>query len=96
LPYGTRRPFCSGVLEHVDDYRSALAEISRILKPGAVLLLGTPFRQSLHMAPYDYWRFTEFGVRELLKDSFDIIEVAAIDESQAGFPSAYWTKAIKR
>ena len=43
--------FCSGVLEHVDDFHAALAEITRILAPGGTLLLGLPFRQAIHDEP---------------------------------------------
>ena len=52
--------FCCGVLEHVDDCYRSMDEISRILAPGGILLLGLPFRQGIHMEPNDYWRFTEF------------------------------------
>jgi SAM-dependent methyltransferase len=88
--------FCSGVLEHVDDFLSALAEITRVLRPGGVLLLGTPLRQPIHMSPNDFWRFTEFGLRRLLAEDFDLMEIAAIDERQPGFPAAYWTKAVRK
>lgn len=89
--------YCSGVLEHVDDYLAGLAELTRVLKPGGTLLLGLPFRQALHLAPTDYWRFTEFGVRFMLERAgYDVVDVTAIDESVPGFPAAYWTRATKK
>ena len=88
--------FCSGVIEHVDDYSAALKEITRILKPGATLLLGLPFRQPLHMAPLDYWRFTEYGIKFLLQQDYEIEELVPIDDdSVKRFPAAYWVKAKK-
>lgn len=88
--------YCSGVLEHVDDYQAGLNEITRILKDGGILLLGLPFRQSIHMKPNDFWRFTEFGIRFLLKDHYEILELAPLDQSPGEeFPAAYWTKARK-
>lgn len=88
--------FCSGVLEHVDDYRSGLKEITRILKCGGILLLGLPFRQSIHLAPNDYWRFTEYGIKYMLQDDYKILELTPIDNSVSGFPVAYWVKAKKQ
>lgn len=88
--------FCSGVLEHVDDYRAGLAEITRVLKPGGILLLGLPFRQAIHLPPDDFWRFTEFGIRDLLKNNYDILELVGMDQSVPNFPATYWVKARKR
>lgn len=85
--------FCSGVLEHVDHVFKAVLEIHRVLKPGGVLLLGLPFRQPIHLAPHDFWRFTEYGVRTLLKDGFSIEKLEAVDENEPGFPAAYWCLA---
>ena len=90
--------YCSGVLEHVDDFHVGLEELTRILKPAGVLLLGLPFRQAIHMAPHDFWRFTEHGIRYLLKKSYEIEDLAAIDlDGKSGdrFPASYWVKARK-
>lgn len=87
--------FCSGVLEHVDDYVSALAQIRRVLRPGGVLLLGVPFRQPIHLPPTDYWRFTEFGVKHLLKDGFEKVTITPVNESVPSFPAAYWVEATR-
>lgn len=88
--------FCSGVLEHVDDFHSAFDEITRVLKTQGVLLLGLPFRQPIHMGSQDFWRFTEWGIKHLLKDAYTITEMAEIDPKKgAEFPAAYWFKATK-
>ena len=76
--------------------QAAARELTRVLKAGATLLLGLPFRQAIHLAPHDYWRFTEFGVRHLLHEHYDILEIAPVDDSVKGFPAAYWTKAKKK
>ncbi|WP_322757186.1 class I SAM-dependent methyltransferase [Synechococcus sp. CBW1107] len=87
--------YCSGVLEHVDDFRQGLKEITRILVPGGTLLLGLPFRQAIHMQPYDFWRFTEFGIRFMLEPSFLVEELKAIDADDPLNPAAYWVRATK-
>ncbi|MCZ6778005.1 MAG: class I SAM-dependent methyltransferase [Acidobacteria bacterium] len=88
--------YCSGVLEHVEDYRAGLDELTRILKVGGILLLGLPFRQAIHMSPQDFWRFTEYGIRHLLRGSYEVITMVPIDRKRGReFPSAYWVKARK-
>ncbi len=88
--------FCSGVLEHVDDFPAALSEITRILSPGGVLLLGVPFRQPLHDEPGDFWRFTRYAIEFLLRGRYSISEIREIDADQRNNPAAYWTRAVKR
>jgi SAM-dependent methyltransferase len=88
--------FCSGVLEHVDDYQSGLNEITRILKKNGVLLVGLPFRQAIHMPPQDFWRFTEYGIKYLLQDNYEIDSLVKMDVDKSGYPASYWTRARKR
>jgi SAM-dependent methyltransferase len=84
--------FVSGVLEHVDDVWSAVRECGRILKRGGWLLLGVPFWQPIHRAPQDFWRFTEYALRYLLR-GFVIDDLVAIGPSLS--PGSYWVKAFK-
>jgi SAM-dependent methyltransferase len=54
-------------IEHLPEPGSALAEIARVLKPGAPLLLAAPHEWETHQAPHDYFRFTRFGLLYLLE-----------------------------
>jgi SAM-dependent methyltransferase len=54
------------VLEHVFDFRSAIRNIHRALKPDGKLILSVPFFYPLHDLPHDYWRFTKWSlIKEL-------------------------------
>jgi SAM-dependent methyltransferase len=55
------------VLEHVFNPDEFLAEINRVLKPGGRLLLTVPFVWDEHEQPYDYARYSSFGLRVLLE-----------------------------
>jgi len=88
--------YCSGVLEHVDDVPAAIAELTRVLRPGGCLLLGLPFRQAIHLAPNDFWRFTGYGIRKLLEPAYEIAALDGMDAEDPDFPAAYWTRALKR
>jgi len=66
---------CTEVLEHLHTPHLAISEMYRILKPGGLLLLTTRFIFPLHSSPVDYYRFTKYGLRHLLKD-FEILELS--------------------
>ena len=56
------------VLEHVRDPKRVVAEFIRVLKPSALVYIAVPFNIPFHSSPDDYYRWTEVGLRELLKD----------------------------
>lgn len=69
---------CTQVLEHLPDPLAAIQELSRILKPGGELFLTTNFLFPIHGEPYDFFRFTNFGLEYLCKESgFTDIRIVA-------------------
>ncbi len=60
---------CTQVLEHVPEPGMVLKELYRVLKPGCALWISAPLFFSEHQAPYDYFRFTQFGFRYLLEQA---------------------------
>lgn len=62
-------------LEHVPNPNIIVAEWSRVLKDGGLLLITVPFMWPEHEMPYDYQRFSSSGLRLLLERSyFEIVE----------------------
>ena len=57
------------VFEHVPHFWTATREISRLLKPGGVLLFTVPFSYAFHPSPGDFWRFSPMAVVHLLESS---------------------------
>lgn len=58
--------FSSEVFEHVFNLEAVLSELYRVLKPGAQMLITAPFSWEEHEQPYDFARYTSFGLRHLL------------------------------
>lgn len=56
------------LLEHVSDPQVILKEACRVLRPGGMIYISTPFILGYHSMPGDYYRWTLEGLRELLKD----------------------------
>jgi SAM-dependent methyltransferase len=58
---------CTQLLEHVTEPQATLQEIQRVLRKGGHLLLSAPQSWRLHEQPYDYFRYTRYGLEYLLQ-----------------------------
>lgn len=58
------------VLEHVEDIESMFSEIRRVLKKSGKLLITAPLIWPEHEVPYDFCRWTSFGISNLLEKNF--------------------------
>jgi SAM-dependent methyltransferase len=56
---------CTEVLEHAEDPVVLVAEMHRVSRRGGTLLATVPFSARVHHAPYDYHRFTRFGLARM-------------------------------
>jgi SAM-dependent methyltransferase len=68
---------CTEVLEHTVDPVAALGEFARVLAPGGVAFISTPFLRPMHEEPHDYHRFTPWGLRAIAEGSGLIVEQIA-------------------
>ncbi len=62
------------VLEHLREPQIALEELARVVRPGGLLYLQTPFIIGYHAAPADYWRFTNEGLAAMLQRAGLVVE----------------------
>lgn len=68
--------FCSEVFEHVFNLEEIIVEIKRVMKDGGKMLITVPFAWHEHEVPYDFGRYTSFGIRYLLeKNGFEIADL---------------------
>ena len=56
------------VLEHTPNPAEVLAELHRILRPGGQLHMTTPFVWELHELPFDFFRYTAWGLERVLRE----------------------------
>jgi SAM-dependent methyltransferase len=70
---------CIQVLEHIQNPLDVLRELERVLQPDGLLFLSVPQSWPQHQKPFDFYRYTSFGLRYLLeKAGFYICSIKPI------------------
>ncbi|MFN3306952.1 MAG: class I SAM-dependent methyltransferase [Candidatus Kapaibacteriota bacterium] len=70
------------VLEHLSEPEIFLRESFRILKRGGFMFIGVPFQWWIHEQPYDFFRYTPYGLYYLMKKvGFHVLSI----EPYSGF-----------
>jgi len=67
------------VFEHVFELDHTLQEINRVMKPGGKILLSAPFVFMEHEIPYDFARYSSYGMRAVLERNG--FQVLALDKT---------------
>lgn len=66
----------SEVFEHIFNLESIVKELCRVLKPGGGLIVTVPFVWNEHEVPYDFGRYTSFGITDLLeRNGLKVVEL---------------------
>ena len=86
---------CTEVLEHVLDPFAAVREIRRLLKPGGHAFITTPFNFRIHGPLPDCWRFTEHGLRALLKD-FTIVSLEQVATADRDLMPVHYRVVVRK
>ena len=60
---------CTQVMEHLPDPAAALRQMHAALRPGGTLWLTAPLYFEEHEQPYDFYRYTRFGLRHLFEQA---------------------------
>lgn len=69
----------SNTIEHIPNTEHLLAEANRILVPGGTIIGTVPFLITVHQAPYDFNRYTDFALACFLENAgFTDIEVVPL------------------
>ena len=63
---------CTEVIEHVEDPKAFVAELRRVLKTNGTLVATIPFSARVHYEPFDYQRFTLWGLKQLFAEFRDV------------------------
>jgi SAM-dependent methyltransferase len=67
---------CTEVLEHLSDPAICIQEMARVLRQGGHLILTTPQIWHLHEEPYDFFRFTRYGLTHLCSGAgLEVVEI---------------------
>jgi SAM-dependent methyltransferase len=57
------------VLEHLPDPSAALRELYRVTKAGGQIICTCPLFYEEHQKPYDFYRYTQFGLKKVFTDA---------------------------
>lgn len=64
---------CIQVLEHLPEPWIVIKEFNRVLKSDGIIFMSLPHSVPIHQEPYDFYRYTKYGLSFLLNtNGFDI------------------------
>jgi SAM-dependent methyltransferase len=83
---------CTEVLEHVPDPEGALGELRRILKPGGLAVVTTPFLYPLHEEPWDFQRLTRYQIQRAARHAGFAVERLEVGGNEIEVLATLWDR----
>jgi SAM-dependent methyltransferase len=71
---------CNQVLGDVTNPQFSINELGKILKAGGHIIITESLLNEEHDAPYDYFRFTEYGIKHLINSADDNLKIISFDK----------------
>jgi SAM-dependent methyltransferase len=69
------------LFEHVFEFRNAPSEVCRVLVPGGIVVIATPFMYPFHGDPNDFFRYTDTALVRIWESAgLECIAIKAIGE----------------
>jgi len=82
------------VMEHLNNPKIVINELNRVAKKGSKIFIATPQSQSVHQIPYDFYRYTPYGLKYLLEDNgykVNMIRPQLYGDNIANFQRMNWS-----
>lgn len=86
---------CTEVLEHTLNPFDAVNEIYRLLKNKGLVFISAPFNFRIHGPLPDCWRFTEHGLRVMLK-KFEVLELDSVETQDRALMPIHYTVVARK
>ena len=90
--------FTSETFEHLFNLDEILAELHRVLRPEGQMLITIPFSWNEHEEPYDFARYTSFGIIHILKQhGFETIRLnktTTYFETVCQLYNSFWIESV--